>query len=244
MYSPDKTELDHLLVQTCVDYQAGNKAALDHVFDLLMPFCLRVCSKTCGCYVSEYDEEASIARMAIIESMEKYDPGRGSFIFYLGQVIHHRLLDFKRKEKKHSLIPFSSLIHSGTALTETIDNHFFEEVLDDLTRKQEICRLEELLREFNIGFSDLVKGSPRQLRSKHHANQIAAIIVQQPELSSALLEKKMLPMKELEAQWQVNRKLADRYRKYIVAAVLIQLNDLPYLKSYLLPLHGGDENVF
>lgn len=244
MYSPDKTELDLLLVQACKDYQAGNMAALDHVFDLLMPFCLRVCSKTCGCYISEYDEEASIARMAIIESMEKYDPDRGSFIFYLGQVIHHRLLDFKRKEKKHRLITFSSLLHTGTTQTEMIDNHFFEEVLDDLARKQEITRLEELLREFNIGFSDLVKGSPRQVRSKHHANQIAALIVRQPELNSVLLEKKVLPMKELETQWKVNRKLADRYRKYIIAAVLIQLNDLPYLRSYLLPLHGGDENVF
>lgn len=243
MYSPDKTELDQMLVQACNDYQAGDKAALDRVFDYLMPFCLRVCAKTCGCYISENDEEASIARMAIMEAMEKYDPDRGSYVYYLGQVIHNRLLDYKRKEKRNRLIPFSSLTDSGSSMGETIDDQFLDDILDDMARKQEIAKLNELLNDFNICFTDLAKSSPRQLKSKQHANHIVSIIVGNPALSSSLLENRLLPLKEMEAQWRVNRKLAERYRKYIIAAVLIQLNDLPYLKSYLLPLQRGDKNV-
>ena len=243
MNSPDKTELDNLLNQIWEDYRAGNKAALNNVFDLLMPFCLKVCSKTCGHYINEYDEEASIARMAILEAMEKYDPVKGSYIVFLGQVIHSRIIDHKRLEKKHSLIPFTFLTRNGSSLNENIDESFCEQILDDLARKQEIVQFEKLLINFNICFADLVQGSPRQLKSKYNAQNIAKLIAEDPTLSTYLLEKKMLPMNELEDKWQVNRKLADRYRKFIIATALIQLNDFPFLKSYLLPLQGGNENV-
>lgn len=242
MFSPDKTELDDLIIRIRKDYRTGDKTALDNIFDLLMPFCLRVCSKTCGHYINEYDEEASIARLAIIEALEKYDSDKGSYVVFLGQVIHSRIIDYKRQEKKHSLIPFAFFSRNGSNLSEDIDDSFFELILDDLARKQEIDRLEKLLRDYDICFADLVQGSPRQQKSKRNAHNIANLIAAESELSTYLLERKMLPMKELEDKWKVNRKLADRYRKFIIAATLIQLNDFPYLKSYLLPMQGGDEN--
>ncbi len=243
MHSPDKTELDNLLNQVWEDYRTGDKAALDNIFDQLMPFCLSVSSKTCGRYINEYDEEASIARLAILEAMEKYDPVKGSYIVFLGQVIRSRIIDYKRKEKKQSLIPFTFFSRNGSNLTEDVDDNYFELILDDLARKQEITRLEKLLVDFNICFTDLAQVSPRQRKSKHSAYEIASLIAKEPELSTYLFEKKMPPMREMEDKWKLNRKLADRYRKFIIAAALIELNDFPYLKSYLLPLQGGDKNA-
>lgn len=242
MYSPDKTELDNLFDQVWNDYRAGDKVAVDNIFDLLMPFCLSVCSKTCGHYVNEYDEEASIARMAILEAMEKYDPAKGSYVVFLGQVIRSRIIDFKRQEKKQGLIPFAFFSRNGSNLSDNVDDRFYESILDDLARKQEITNLEKLLAGFDICFADLAAGSPRQTKTKCNAQNIANLIAAEPELSTYLLERKMLPMKELEDKWKINRKIADRYRKFIIAAALIQLNDFPYLKSYLLPIEGGDEN--
>lgn len=239
MYSPEPTNLNSMLDQVWKDYHNGNKEALNNIYEHLMPFCLRVCSKTCARYITDHDEEASIARLAIIETLEKYDPAKGSGLVFLGQTIRSRIIDYKRKEKKHSLLPITFLTSNGTSLTEEIDDGFFEEILDDLTRSQEIENLKYILGDFNISFEDLIQVSPRQARSRQKVNRVIDIIVANDELSSYLFEKKMLPMKELEDTWQISRKLAERYRKYIITAVIIQLNDFPYLKSFILPQAGG-----
>lgn len=243
MYSPDNNELDALLFEVKEAYQTGDKHALDQLFERLMPFCLRVCSKTCGHYINEYDEEASIARLAIIEALEKYDADKGSYLFFLGQVIRSRIIDHKRKEKKHSHIPFAFLSQNGSNLTDMVDERFFEEIIDDLARREEIIRLKRILLDYDINFEDLAKNSPRQSKSKQDAHYIANLLAQEPSLSSYLLERKMLPMKELEDKWKVNRKIADRYRKFIITAAIIQLNDFPYLNT-ILPAKGGDKNGF
>lgn len=241
MYSPEQTKLDNMLNEVWKDYHNGDKEALNNIYEHLMPFCLRVSSKTCGRYITDHDEEASIARLAIIETLEKYDPAKGSGLVFLGQTIRTRIIDYKRKEKKHSLLPITFLTRNGTSLTEEIDDCFFEEILDDLARSQEIEKLKRILGDFNIGFEDLVYVSPRQARSRQNVNRVINIIVANDELNSYLMKKKMLPMKELEEIWQVNRKLADRYRKYIITAVIIQLNNFPYLKSFILPETRGKQ---
>ncbi|MGI5878994.1 MAG: sigma factor [Syntrophomonadaceae bacterium] len=241
MYSPEQTSLSSMLDQVWKDYHNGDKEALDNIYEHLMPFCLRVSSKTCGRYISDHDEEASIARLAIIETLEKYDPDKGSGLVFLGQTIRTRIIDYKRKEKKHSLLPVTFLTRNGSSLTGDVEECFFEEILDDLARSQEIEKLKSILGEFNIGFEELVQVSPRQTRSRQNVNRIIDIIVADDELSSYLMEKKMLPMKDMEETWQVNRKLADRYRKYIITAVIIQLNDFPYLRSFILPEARGEQ---
>lgn len=241
MYSPEQTNLNSMLDQIWKDYHNGDKDALNNIYEHLMPFCLRVCSKTCGRYVTDHDEEASIARLAIIETLEKYNPAKGSGLVFLGQTIRNRIIDYKRKEKKHSLLPITFLTGNGTGLTGEVDDGFFEVILDDLARSQEIEKLKYILDDFNICFEDLVHVSPRQTRSRKKVNRVIDIIVANDELSSYLMKKKMLPMKELEKTWQVNRKLADRYRKYIITAVIIHLNDFPYLKSYILPEARGQQ---
>lgn len=49
------------------------------------------------------------------------------------------------------------------------------------------------------------------------------------------MENKMLPNKILEERYMINRQIMDRYRKYIIAAVLIIVNDFSYLRPYILP---------
>ena len=235
MYSPEQTNLNSMLDQLWKDYHNGNKEALNNIYKHLMPFCLRVCSNTCGRYITDHDEEASIARLAIIETLEKYDPAKGSGLVFLGQTIRTRIIDYKRKEKKHSLLPITFLTSKETRLTGEVDDCFFEEILDDLARSQEIEKLKYILGDFNISFEELVKISPRQARSRKNVNLVIDIIVANDELNTYLMEKKMLPIKQLEETWQINRKLADRYRKYIITAVIIQLNDFPYLRSFISP---------
>ena len=243
MDSPNAAQRDNLINQAWENYRDGDKTAIDDIYDILMPFCLRVSSKTCGRYVDNGEEEASIANMAIVEALDKFNPAKGSFLVFLGQIIRNRIIDYKRKESKKSIIPFSFLSKGGaTFFTEDVDDSFFEGIIDDLARKQEIDSLKILLLEFNISFEELVQISPRQVKTRENVQKIALLIAENEHLNNYLMERKLLPMKDLEEKWNVNRKIADRYRKFIITAVLIHLYDFPYLKTYVLPVTRGDEN--
>lgn len=56
------------------------------------------------------------------------------------------------------------------------------------------------------------------------------------------MDKKLLPIKELESRYHVNRKLVDRYRKYIIANVLIIRKNLTLLQPYI-QAEGGQKDV-
>ncbi|HPT70110.1 MAG TPA: sigma factor [Syntrophomonas sp.] len=235
---------DNSLYQLWLDYRNGNSAVLDDIFEKIMPFCLRVCSKTCGKYIYENDDEASIARMAVVEALDKYDPAKGTMPIFIGQVIRNRIIDYKRKERRQSVISFNLLSKGTYRFENDVDESFFEEIIDSIARKQEIEKLQDLLQQYQIFMNELPSLSPQQQKTRINAQQIAAIIADNKELRDYMLAKKSLPLKELEENWQINRKLAERYRKYIIMAVLIYINEFPLLQDYILPMKGGraDEN--
>lgn len=227
-------ELETMAQTAWRDYHSGNKEVLNDIYNSILPFCLRVSSKTCGKYIDEFDEEASIARLAIIESFDRYEPERGSFLLYLARVVRSRIIDYQRKEK-HRPIPFSFLKENQYAENIFSSENQVDEILDDLSRQEEIHRFRGLLNDYQIDFNDLVTGGPRQLRAREKALAIAWIIARDKEITAWLMKNKTLPLKELESRYAINRKTADRYRKYIIAAVLVVVYDLTLLKTYIEP---------
>ena len=243
MAEPGSWELDKLLNNAWARYHEGDKTAIDDVYNSIMPFCLRICSKSCGKYISLEDDEASIAGMALIKAFDNYNPARGRFLVFLGQVIKTRFIDYKRQEKKSRLIPFSFLTQKSGYEKEIIDDELIETIIDDLARKQEIEHFKELLASFSISLADLLECSPRQDKSRERAKEIAGLIAGDEELTSSLISKKVLPIKLLEDRYQVNRKYADRYRKFIIADVLIIVYELSYLMPYVMPRERGGDYV-
>ena len=232
-------ELETIVRHTWQDYHSGNKAALSDFYSNVMPFCLRVSSKTCGKYINEFDEEASITRLALIEAFEKYNPQRGSILFYLAQVVRSRIIDYQRREKRRP-IPIASFPEKQYGESTKIKENQVEEILDDISRQEEIHTFRTLLDEFNIDFMDLVDNGPKQARARDKAHAIAWLIAGDQEVISLLLKNKTIPLKLLESRYAVNRKTVDRYRKYIIASVLVAVYDLPILKTYIEP--QGKEN--
>jgi RNA polymerase sigma factor len=236
MVLPAKNEINQR-VDSCVQrYQAGDQSALDDVYEHLVTFCLRVISKTCGKYVQTDDEEAGLIPHVILDVIEKYHPERGSFLVYLGRAVRNRTIDRARKAKHNPIISLSSLKHDQAPFLEKADTIYFENIIDDIARSQEIEKFEKLLTEFEISLGDLARISPRQAKTRIQAQQAAWLITQHPGLCSYLLEKKILPNKLLEDKYGINRQILDRYRKYIIAAALIIVHDFGYLKPYVTPV--------
>lgn len=242
MSSPGGKLLDSRISQVLARYQLGDDAAIEDIYNDLLPFCLRVASKTCNRYINMQDEEASIAQISIMEACQKYNPERGSFYAFLGQVIRNRIIDYKRRENKQRTINFSELNGNRDIFQEPADEDCFEDILDDLVRQQEIEQFKELLGEYQISFEDLCKVSPKYSSAREKAIKVACIIAQNHELSEHLLVKKSLPASDLMKRFSISNKVLDRYRKYIIAGVLVLKYDLSYLKPYVLPLTRGKCN--
>ncbi len=89
------------------------------------------------------------------------------------------------------------------------------------------------IAEFNLKFDDLVKQSPKHEDARINAFTVAKIIAEDPIMCHYMLEKKRIPMKELEGKVDVSRKTLERNRKYIMVLVIIMKEDFNYLKDYL-----------
>lgn len=242
MSLPGLTELETLSNEACKRYQNGDTSIINDIYDDISPFCLKVCSKTCGRFITEHDEEASITRIALLEAFDKYNSEKGSFLVYLGMTIRNRIIDYHRREKKKKAIPFSYFADSNGQSREPVDRESIEDIIDSLARKQEIDRFIKILDEYGIQLLDLVKASPRQTRTREKGWEISAIIVRNAELRSYLLEKKKLPVKSLTENWNISYKITERYRKYIIAVALIYIYDFTLLKPYVSPARKVDKN--
>jgi len=236
------TKLENIIYRGWEEYASGHQDAVEDIYPDLMPFCLRVCSKICGRYINENDEEASIARLSILEAFDAYDPEKGKLSIFLGRVIRSRIIDYKRSEKRKFAISLWDLGRNN-GIDEVLDDSSIEDIIDEMARKKEIDDLNSILQSFAISFTDLVKVSPRQHRTREKAKEIAWKVASDKKLSTYLLEKKKLPVKMLEEKELVNRKLVDRNRKYIITNALIIIYDFSYLKPYVLLSKGGADHV-
>ncbi len=232
------TKLEIIVYGGWEEYSAGNVNAIEEIYADLMPFCLRVCSKICGRYISEEDEESSIARLSILEAFDTYDPEKGKIVFYLGRVIRNRVIDFKRREKKRQAISIWDWQNKQNSI-EIADNNSIEDIIDGMARKQEIERFSHILESYDIRFDELAKGSPKHNKTREKAKEIALKIASEGDYRLYLLNNKKLPIKMLEEKEMLSRKLLDRYRRYIIANALIIIHDLSYLKPYVILSEGG-----
>lgn len=242
MSQVDSVNLESVVYEGWQRYHAGDEGAIEDIYEDLMPFCLRVCSRTCGTYIGDSDEEASIARVSIIEAFDRYEPEKGAILVYLGRVIRNRIIDYKRSEKRKNAVPIGEIEHSQD-YDYLIEDNSVEELVDQMARKQEIGQFKDLLNSFGISLIELAESSPRQTRTRNKTKEICWQIVADQQLKDYLLEKRKLPLKLLEEKGVFNRKLLDRYRRYIIAGTLIIIYDLTYLKSYLWQDKGGTNHV-
>ncbi len=100
-------------------------------------------------------------------------------------------------------------------------------------RAQEINELSGEFKAYGIDFESLVSCSPKHKDTRDALLNIALYCVRDAELLDKIRTKKALPVKELTERLGTNKKMFERWRKYIIALVVILAGDYPYIKSYL-----------
>ena len=194
------------------------------------------------------DDELSIAMMAFHEAIGGYSRTRGSFLKYAAMLIRSRLVDYSRREQRHSrVISLDAPIgEEDTTLGETLadDRDPHEETASRDATRAEIEELTRQMKEFGVSLSDVADNCPRQERTFAACRRVLDFARTQPALLKRVEDTGKLPMGELSAGSGTDKKTMERHRKYLVAILLAFTNGYEIIRGHLCqvgPKRGGDE---
>jgi RNA polymerase sigma factor len=227
-----------VLINERVESIKNDDEAVNRFVEEFKPFIASCSEKVTGRYMRYgEDDELSIALMAFAEAIKSYDSSKGSFLSFAQNVIKRRLVDFFRKERRHSNVV--SLDEYSTeegeefdlSAADSIERHSAEVVSE--YRRLEIEELKNELMQWGISFNDLVHSSPKHAKTRQICKSITDYILSSPQMVSAIKQKKYLPVLEIEKTLKIPRKNIERARKYIIAVILIKTGDYEYIKDYI-----------
>lgn len=225
--------------------QNGDERIRHDLLEQYKPFVKKVVSKACKRYISESMDEFSVGFLALNEAIDQFNKDQGSkFLTFASVVINRRVIDYIRKESRHNHILFSeeededgniqeNYIERKTSLEK------FEAEEQSKNRVEEIKVYQKLLLSYGITFDVLSTECPKHLDARENAKLVAKTVAEVEDIRAALVEKKRLPIKEIEALVSCSRKTIERNRKYIIAIALIYIGEFHALRSYIEPEKGG-----
>ena len=210
-----------------------NKHALNTLLHDYMPF-IKKCVSSVFFKGQSKADNLTDAMLAFAHSVQTYDPEKGAFLQYAAAVIRNRLIDNARKELSVQK-RFSSLF----AKTDEIDIAWESGMSLQVYNREEEERnlrleIEELNKEFaKWGFSweTLLKTCPKQERSRRIAQRIVETLRQDPVLLADMLKTRRLPAFRLSGMH--SQKALEKYRRYIIALLIISQGDYPYVYSFI-----------
>jgi RNA polymerase sigma factor len=191
----------------------------------------------------ENDDESSIALIAFNKACNTYSSNKGEFLSYAKVIIRNSLIDFFRKNDTNPYLIFDE---EDTETNNYIDNtislkHYSVEV-ENSARLDEITELSKELKVYKLDFNTLVDSSPSHKDTRNTLLNIAFTCTKNESILNYLKNKKLLPVKEICLLTGSNKKMIEKWRKYILTLIIILSNsDYPYLRSYL-NIKVGDIN--
>ena len=216
----------------------NNEEEINRFVEEYKPFIAACTEKLTGRYVRYgEDDELSIAMMGFVEAIKAFEGKRGNFLSFSRNVIKRRLIDYYRKEKRHSkVISLSTYMGEDNEDYDLSSGESLEKYAKDNLGENRRLELEQLggeLSEYDISFFDLAAVSPKQDRTHKICNEIVGFLLSRPELIRLVKEKKYLPVAEIVNALRVPRKIIERSRKYIIAVVIIASGDYQYIRDYV-----------
>jgi RNA polymerase sigma factor len=205
---------------------------------------LRIASRACNKFITRSDDEWSVALYAFNKAIDSYSEDAGDFVPYSSVVIKRALIDYYRNEKRHA----NEMPVSDEMLTGEGDYSSNSELLGALYRdssevsektdrtadlRSEILDVNERLKKYGFTFRDLKGCSPKAGKTKRECAKAITYILDNKEVLASVLEVGRMPAKEIEKQLKISLKLLDRYRRYIIMAVVILNGEYPLLADYL-----------
>lgn len=209
---------------------------------------LRIASRAKHRFVTKSDDEWSIALCAFSRAIDTFDRDKGAFSSYAETLIRRALIDAHRAEAKFEReVAVAPEAFDGELDGEAPGAILFAIVESsvraaDTRLRDEILAANKVLGAFGFQFFDLTGCSPRQGRTRSACDRAVRALLRRPEDLERLIRTKKLPIRALAQQEGLSRKLLDQYRRYIIAAAILQTGDFPMLAEYIRGCGRGDES--
>lgn len=210
-------EIDQMAVEATED-----EGKLSTLITRHEPFILKTASKISRQYITKSDDEWSVALVAFSGAVSKYDYDRGSFMAFAEKMIHQRLVDHFRTKGRFSVEVPVDFIEEEAMVEE-----------NDACLKNEIEAMTAVLGAYGFSFMDLANCSPKAKKTRSACARAVRYLLHEPVMIREMRASRQLPMKIIEKKAEVPRKILDRHRKYLIAAVEILSGDYPFLSEYL-----------
>lgn len=228
-----------------IDVLAAEAAADDQKLEDFVrqneAFVLKCASNVTGRYMTKSDDEWSVAQYALVEAVRSYEPDKGNFYGYAALLIRRKLIDHHRGQQKY--FPEQSVdpsLFSGETGGEEEYDYTVHRVAESLavSDEGEALRLEieaanALFRTYGFSFYDLAACSPKSQKTRRSCAIAARYLLDHPLLLQQLRDSKRLLIDTIGKNCGIPRKILERHRKYIIAAVEILSGEYPYLAEYL-----------
>lgn len=196
-------------------------------------------------YITDSDDEYSIALIAFSEAVQNFDESKGIFSSFASLVIKRRLVDYIRKESRHAdeTLVDTSILDGEVddedastmelAIRSKVAEASTETAVEGSPVADEIEAVGQLLDKYDFTFFDLEKASPVSAKTKAECAKAVRCILEDESLFETMRRRFSLPMKELSRKSGVKSKLLERHRRYIIAAAEILNGDYPLLAEYM-----------
>ena len=204
-------------------------------------FIMKAASRAAHRYLTKSDDEWSIALLAFAQAAKTYQFDKGSFLHLAELVIKRRMLDYSRQQiKQRSEIPVHPSVfdngpdeEDGSAFIRISVTAKLASVEERSSISLEIQAANELFSGYGFSFFDLSHYAPQTQKTKSACAKAAVFLLKNPPLLRGIRVSGYLPLKIIEKNTNVPRKVLERHRKYIIAAVEMLSGEFPYLAEYL-----------
>lgn len=218
-------------------------------------FILASAYKAVGHFVTDNDDEYSVALIAFNEAIDSYVREKGDFNAFAALVIRRRLYDYIKSEAKYN----NEIAVEPSAMDGDVDEDAEDLALNIEVRrkeaeasaqdtsyrpdvnpiKDEIEAVQGLLAGYGFSFFDLTECSPKADKTKKACAAAINYILSDDWLIAKMQSSHTLPIKEIKEKTKIPQKNLERHRKYIIAAAEILNGEYPLLAEYLSYIKGG-----
>lgn len=192
----------------------------------------------------ENDDELSIALIAFNKACESYVEDKGNCFGYSKVLIKNALIDYFRKSANNPYLTFSNEDNQIEYMDVKNSMTNYELEQENIKRGEEIKLFDDELKKYGLSFEVLAQSSPTHRDTKDKLLNLAFICASEPSILVYIHKSKMLPVKQICLLTNSNRKLIEKWRRYILALILIFTNkEYVYIRSYL-NIKVGENNEY
>lgn len=191
-------------------------------------------------FISQSDDEWSISLIAFSNAVKSYDQEKGGFLPYAELLIKRSLVDYYRTTKKFDAEYFvSPEIFEFNSKDEEAEVSMKLEIAQKLSTSMENSLGDEIesvnaeFKSFGFSFYDLAQCSPKSQKTKNACKQAVLYVLEHPIVREEINQSKQLPIKLIQKNTNLPRKILENHRRYIIAAIKILSGEYPLLAEYL-----------